>query len=162
MNQTERPQLRMVWPTHRINQPPDVTPPHGYSIRPFRSGDEERFHEVMDLAGWPGWNTERLQFSLSRILPSGWFMATREDTGHIVASVMCIHSASEVQGLQARGISVGEPRAFLGRFAPARCGQVLTHPTAQASTCLERAAHASTCLCCRPTKKRFKYFSATD
>jgi len=95
MNQTERPQLRMVWPAHLIDQPPDVIPPHGYTIRTFRSGDEERFYEIMKLAGWPGWNEDKLKFSLSRILPSGWFMAIREDTDHIVASAMCIHNYTE-------------------------------------------------------------------
>lgn len=95
MNEPERPQLRMVWPPRRIHQPPDVIPPHGYAIRTYRPGDEEEFYKVMRLAGWPGWNADTLQFSLSRILPSGWFMATQAVTGRIVASAMCIHNYTQ-------------------------------------------------------------------
>lgn len=95
MKQTERPQLRMVWPLSRIAQAPHVIAPPGYAIRTFRSGDEKRFYEIMNLAGWPGWNADKLHFSLSRILPDGWFMAIREDTDHIVASAMCIHNYTQ-------------------------------------------------------------------
>ncbi len=95
MAHIEKPQLRMVWPLDRIHTPPDITAPDGYTMRTYRHGDEARFYEIMDLAGWPGWNTDRLKSSLSRILPGGWFFAIEEETGKAVASAMCIHNYSE-------------------------------------------------------------------
>lgn len=95
MNQTERPQLRMVWPADRIRKPPDVISPRGYTIRTYQPGDEERFYEIMRLAGWPGWNADKLKLSLSRILPDGWFMGIRDSTNDIVATAMCLHNYTE-------------------------------------------------------------------
>ena len=66
-----RPQLQMVWPEHQLSAPPIARPASGYSLRTFRPGDEPRFFRLMELAGWPGWDSERLQPSLSRILPAG-------------------------------------------------------------------------------------------
>ena len=89
-----RPQLQMVWPEHRLNAPPVVRLAPGYSLRTFRPGDEPRFFKLMELAGWPGWDNERLKPSLSRILPDGWFMAVHEASGEIVATAMALHNYS--------------------------------------------------------------------
>lgn len=94
MHQTEFPQLRMAWPTHHLDPPP-VTPPPGYTIRLYQPGDEAQFYEIMHLVGWVDWNADKLQFSLSRIIPSGWFMAIQEATDHIVGSAMCLHNYTQ-------------------------------------------------------------------
>ncbi len=60
----EKPQLRMVWPQQLISQPPEVEIPGGYEIRNYKPGDEQRFYEVMRLAGWPGWDAKRLDYYL--------------------------------------------------------------------------------------------------
>jgi mycothiol synthase len=85
-------QLQMVWPYRLLSAPPAVLLPEGYTMRMYRPGDEPRFFEVMDLAGWPGWDVEKLAPWKARILPDGWFMAVHEASGEIVASAMCLHS----------------------------------------------------------------------
>ena len=56
----DTPQLRMVWPASRLGSVPVSAPPTGYTIRTYRRGDEPRFYELMELAGWPSWDAERL------------------------------------------------------------------------------------------------------
>jgi mycothiol synthase len=68
-----------------VELPPD------YALRTFEFGDEARFCELMALAGWPGWNTEKLQPWLERTLPDGWFFAVHCETDQIVASAMCLY-----------------------------------------------------------------------
>jgi len=86
------PQLQMVWPEHLRNAPPAVQLPTGYSLRTHRPGDHPRFFQLMELAGWSGWDEDVLQPWLPRILPQGWFMAIHEASGEIVASAMALLS----------------------------------------------------------------------
>ncbi len=76
-------QLQMVWPEHLLRSPPAVRLPPGYALRAYRRGDEPRFYNIMELAGWPGWNDERLKPWMARILPDGRF-----------AAVLCIFEPS--------------------------------------------------------------------
>ena len=46
----------------------------------------------MELAGWPGWDDEKLQPWLAMILPQGWFMAVHEGSDEIVATAMALHN----------------------------------------------------------------------
>ena len=82
----------MVWPASRLGSVPEAVPPAGYAVRTYRPGDEPRFHELMELAGWPGWDDKRLSYSLNRILPDGWFMVEHRASGTIVASAMALHN----------------------------------------------------------------------
>jgi len=86
------PQLRMIWPENLISHPPEVNLPSGYSIRVYLPGDDARFFEIMELAGWDGWNEEMLQPWLAKILPDGWFMVIDEKTDEIVATAMALHN----------------------------------------------------------------------
>jgi mycothiol synthase len=105
-----RPQLQMVWPEYLLNTPPAVRLAGGYSLRTYRPGDEPRFFRLMELAGWPGWDNERLKPSLSRILPDGWFMAVHEASGEIVATAMALHNYSGLQPCQGNmGWLAGDP-----------------------------------------------------
>jgi mycothiol synthase len=88
-------QLQMVWPERLLNAPPIVALSPGYRLRTYRRGDESRFYQIMELAGWPGWNDEKLQPWISRVLPEGWFLAVHEGSSEIVASAMALHSHSE-------------------------------------------------------------------
>ena len=88
----ERPQLRMVWPAERLGSVPVPVPAAGYTVRTYRPGDEPRFYELMALAGWPGWDGERLSYSLNRILPDGWYVAVHTASGAVVASAMALHN----------------------------------------------------------------------
>jgi mycothiol synthase len=84
-------QVQMIWPEGRLQSPPIVELPTGYHLRTYRPGDEARFYEVMALAGWPGWDMEKLKPWLYRILPEGWFMAVHTASDQIVATVMATH-----------------------------------------------------------------------
>ena len=88
-------QLRMVWPEHLLNVPPEVRLPGGYALSMHRQGDESRFYEIMERAGWPGWDDEKLRPWLSRILPDGWFAVVHAETAKIVATAMALQDRSE-------------------------------------------------------------------
>jgi len=84
-------QLQMIYPERMLNSPPTVEIPPGYCLRTYQSGDQTRFFEIMELAGWMGWNSEKLKPWLHRILPQGWFMAVENKTGQIAATCMATH-----------------------------------------------------------------------
>lgn len=88
-------QLRMVWPKDRIVFPPEISVASGYVVRTYCPGDENRFFKVMSLAGFEGWDKERLRYSFNRLLPNGWFMAVHEISGQIVATAMALHNFSD-------------------------------------------------------------------
>jgi len=97
-------QLQMVWPEHLLNAPPAVRLPLGYALRTYRRGDEARFYRIMELAGWPGWNDEKLRPWLSRIPPESWFMVVHEESNEIVATAMALYDHSE---LHPSGVELG-------------------------------------------------------
>jgi len=106
-------QLQMMWPEHLLNVPPAVQLPRGYTLRTYQQGDKLRFYKVMELAGWPGWDDERLQPWLERILPEGWFMAVHRQSGQIVATAMALRSETYPSGGEL-GWLAGDP-AHAGR-----------------------------------------------
>ena len=88
-------QLRMAWPSDRISFLPELSVASGYAVRTYRPGDERRFFWVMALAGFEGWDEERLRFSFNRLLPNGWFMAVNQPSGQIVATAMALHNFAD-------------------------------------------------------------------
>ncbi|MBN1221410.1 MAG: GNAT family N-acetyltransferase [Anaerolineae bacterium] len=125
-------QLQMVWPEQLLNAPPGARLPTGYTLRTYQPGDEPRFYEVMDLAGWPGWNDEKLQPWLARILPEGWFMAVHTRCNQIVATAMALHNYTNLHPFQGelgwlagdpahagKGLGVAVSAAVTGRFIAA-------------------------------------------
>lgn len=85
------PQLQLVWPERLLNAAPGARPAPGYSLRTYRPGDEPGFFELMDSAGWPDWNDEKLRPWLFRMLPEGWFMAVHVESERIVSTAMATH-----------------------------------------------------------------------
>ena len=85
------PQLQMVWPEHLLGIPPAVLAPAEYALRTYRPGDTARFYEIMALAGWPGWDDEKLWPWYVRMVPEGWFMAVHQASGQVVATAMALH-----------------------------------------------------------------------
>jgi mycothiol synthase len=45
----------------------------------------------MDSVGWSGWDADRLEPWLYRILPAGWFFAIHEESGKIMGTCMATH-----------------------------------------------------------------------
>jgi len=106
-------QLQMVWPAARMTAP--VRLPTGYTLRPYRPGDEPRFCQLMALAGFTGWDDERLRPWVARILPDGWFMAVHTASDQIVATAMCLHDHTELHPFGGElGWVAGDP-AHAGR-----------------------------------------------
>jgi mycothiol synthase len=85
-------QLRMVWPENLLGRPLDVPRLSGYHLRHYRSGDEARFFALMSLAGWEGWDNDRLQPWLAKIIPDGWFMVVHKASDRIVGTAMALHN----------------------------------------------------------------------
>lgn len=92
---TELPQLRMVWPENLLGKPLNIPGPPDYRLRHYRSGDEGRFFALMGLAGWEGWDNDRLQPWLAKIIPDGWFMVIHEESDRIVGTAMALHNYKE-------------------------------------------------------------------
>ena len=88
-------QLRMVWPAYLLDACPTVQLPPGYRVRPYQDGDEPRFFTVMELAGWPGWDADRLGPWQQRLLPQSWFMVVHEDSHELVATGMALRDCCE-------------------------------------------------------------------
>ncbi|MBV7337138.1 GNAT family N-acetyltransferase [Chloroflexi bacterium TSY] len=96
MTQIEKPQLRMVWPNHFLNQPPSVYLPEGYSIRTFRPVDKEQFYTLMRLVGFPIDNDEQFKLAYSKLIPNRWFMILDDLLNTIVATAMCLHNYKDL------------------------------------------------------------------
>jgi len=82
----------MFWAEHLPNTSLTVPLPLEYSLRTYQPGDEPRFLEIMALAGWQGWDDEKLAPWLPRILPEGWFMVIHEGSSEIAATCMALTS----------------------------------------------------------------------
>jgi mycothiol synthase len=95
VSEPKPPQLQMVWPVRRLDAPPAVRVATGYAVRTYRPGDEARFYELLALAGWPGWDEDKLKPYLARTLSNAWFFAVHEESDLIVASAMGIHDHSD-------------------------------------------------------------------
>jgi mycothiol synthase len=130
-------QLQMAWPEQLLNAPPMVRLPQGYALRTYQQGDEPRFYEIMELAGWPGWNDERLRPWLAKILPEGWFMIIHEQGDKIAATAMCLHNYKETNPFQGelgwlacdpahtgKGLGMAVSAAVTARFIEAGYGNI--------------------------------------
>ena len=82
----------MVWPENRLDHPLEISLPPGYTLRLYRASDEARFFELMEIAGWEGWNDDKLHPWKAKIIPDGWFMVIHEDREQIVCTAMALHN----------------------------------------------------------------------
>jgi len=88
-------QLRMAWPQSLLDSPPEIRLHTNYTLRTYQPGDEPGFFHIMTLAGFTGWDLERLSPTLATILPDGWFLIVDQATQEIVATAMATHHPSE-------------------------------------------------------------------
>lgn len=89
-------QLQMVWPESQLNAPPRVDVPDGYTIRPFRAGDEAAQVAVMNAAGFDTFDEPMLGEWLRRVLPDGVFLAVHDASGEAAATAMAVHRPLDV------------------------------------------------------------------
>lgn len=123
---TPRQQLKMLWPSHLLEQPPDVRVPHGYTLRTYQPGDEPGFYRVMDLAGFTGWTDDTLRAWLGKILPDGWFLVIHDATGEIVATTMANHNPTDLHPFAGElGWVAGHPDHAGKGLGMAVCGAVV-------------------------------------
>ena len=81
----------MVWPQDRLHALPDPRVHPDYELRFYQPGDETAWYNVMALAGFTGWNQERVDALLQSVLQDGWFLAYHRATGELVASAIACH-----------------------------------------------------------------------
>lgn len=108
-------QLQMIWPERLLDSPPKIVIPPGYSLRTYQPGDETRFFEIMELAGWPGWDDARLRPWLYRILPDGWFMVVEDKTHQIAATCMATHDPTWIHPFCGELAWLATDPAYTGR-----------------------------------------------
>ncbi len=89
---TEKPQLKMAWPTDRLDQPPHVETADRYRRRIGDRDDEVSFLALMRRCGWD-FDRQRLDYCYSRLLPAGWFVVV-DASENLVASAMAFHNYS--------------------------------------------------------------------
>ena len=69
----------------------------------------------MALAGWPGWDDERLRPWIARIPPGSWFMAVHTASDTIVATAMGLHDHSDDHPFGGEvGLVAADPRTGQG------------------------------------------------
>jgi len=108
--QMEKRQLQMVWPISRLTEPPIWIVPEGYALRTYRPGDEAGFFQLMDRAGFKGWDMEPFQPWLQKILPDGLFLVVHRESGDLVVTAMATHSPSPLHPFGgALGWVAGDP-----------------------------------------------------
>lgn len=88
-------QLQMVWPKSRLQCVPSVQVPEGYELRTYRDTDEAGYLALMDLVGFTGWDHDRIERTLGKVLPDGFYVIEHKASGRIVATAMACHSAIE-------------------------------------------------------------------
>jgi mycothiol synthase len=84
-------QVQMIWPEGKPAPDLHHSPPPGVRLRAYRPGDEPGFFALMEAAGWPDWDDEKLGPWLYRILPEGWFMLVDQHSGEIIGTSMATH-----------------------------------------------------------------------
>lgn len=95
MGFSKRPQLRMVWPRGRLDDPPEVVVAEGYSLRlfdPEAHAEAVRMIELMQAVGWEDWDEAKFEQVLQMVLPDGWFVVVDEKSGLIVAGATALHN----------------------------------------------------------------------
>lgn len=84
----EAPLLEMLWPEHRLDQPPLIDVAAGYRLRQFEHGDHEQYAGLMAAAGM---DVPRFEYWWDHILPDGFFVIEHEATGRLAAACFASH-----------------------------------------------------------------------
>jgi len=88
-----RPQLQMLWPEDRLDEPPELVLQPGYSLRCFDPvRDLKDYLSLVHEAGFTDFDEQRVQDCIQRMLPNGFFVAVHEPDGELVATAMTTHN----------------------------------------------------------------------
>ncbi len=91
-----KPQLEMLWPNDKLNNPPAIELPNGYSLRTYKQGDEPEMIELMRKSGFEDWGESQLTSLKNRALPNGMFFIVHDATNKIVATASASHNGTGV------------------------------------------------------------------
>jgi mycothiol synthase len=75
--------------------PPECRLPEGYRLRTLEEVDWPRYTQLMDKAGFGGWDPARIKSSTSRALPGSFTVIEHVASGTLAATAFANHSASE-------------------------------------------------------------------
>ena len=84
----------MIWPIGKTISREELNAPGGYSIRTYLPGDEEAFLRLTVEGEFDRFDQAKLQFNMAKVIPDGWFFATRMDTPAVCGTAMCLHNYS--------------------------------------------------------------------
>ncbi len=91
-----KPQLRMVWPERLLDSPPVPRLPDGYELRQYTAADERDYLDLMDKAGFVGWDHERVERQRRSVIPGGFFLIEHRPSHRPVATAMAQHVPDEL------------------------------------------------------------------
>jgi len=92
MKPDRNPQLHMIWPIGKPLASEELEAPVGYSIRTYLPGDEGNFLRLTIEGEFDRFDWGKLQFNVAKVIPDGWFFATRADTHAVCGTAMCLHN----------------------------------------------------------------------
>ncbi len=85
------PCMYLVWPRALLAGPLNYSVPAGYSIRPYREGDDEPIRQLL-ATEWPRDSDAHWKGYKDRILPNGLFVALDSRTNTIIATAGAVHN----------------------------------------------------------------------
>jgi predicted dehydrogenase/GNAT superfamily N-acetyltransferase len=106
-------QLIMVWPSSRLDQPPTLKIPDGYTLRPLNRSPEDldKYSKLMLAAGFDGWSRPRTELALDRALPGAFLVIEQDQTGDLVATAYANHNpSSSMPNAASLEYVAGDPR----------------------------------------------------
>jgi mycothiol synthase len=119
-------QLRMIW--SGTQRPQVIDLPEGYSIRSFRTGDEEKYVELLNNKELGYWTVDKLDSIFSNPLsPDGIYFVTYGDALVAVACAQDHGVNSEQKKVGEIGWVAGEPAHKGKNIGLAVCTAVLNH-----------------------------------
>lgn len=97
MSEATKPeQLQMLWPEERLDAPPAVRVPAGYSLRTFSRGEMDAYLALAHAAGFDRFDEESVSEYMTRNLPGGFFVVEHDASGELAASAMAQHVPDEL------------------------------------------------------------------
>ena len=108
-------ELQMVWPASRLNARVQWSVPDGYLLRCYLPGDKQGFFNLMERAGFPGWNFIEFEKYLYKIIPDGFFLILHQETDSMAATAMALHNPTPLHPFGASLSCVGADPAHQGK-----------------------------------------------